>query len=151
MKLKAGSPLIDKGTDVELPFVGAAPDLGAYEFGAPLAGSGGDAPVGGASGSGGGGAGALAGGAGNAGLGGSGPTTGGAAPGGDAGSSPLPAAAGRAGSGAAGAPGMPGDEAAAGCSCAMAGGSRAAHGSVACLLLAFILTRRASRLSRTAR
>jgi hypothetical protein len=66
MKLKAGSPLIDKGTDVELPFVGAAPDLGAYEFGAPLAGSGGAAPVGGASGSGGGGAGALAGGAGNA-------------------------------------------------------------------------------------
>jgi len=34
MRLKAGSPLIDKGTDVGLPFVGAAPDLGAYEFGA---------------------------------------------------------------------------------------------------------------------
>lgn len=34
VKLKAGSPLIDKGTDVKLPFVGAAPDLGADEFGA---------------------------------------------------------------------------------------------------------------------
>jgi len=34
MKLKAGSPLIDKGTDVGLPFVGGAPDLGAYEYGA---------------------------------------------------------------------------------------------------------------------
>jgi hypothetical protein len=34
LKLKAGSPLIDKGADVGLPFVGAAPDLGAYEYGA---------------------------------------------------------------------------------------------------------------------
>jgi len=34
LKLKAGSPLIDKGTDVKLPFVAAAPDLGADEFGA---------------------------------------------------------------------------------------------------------------------
>jgi hypothetical protein len=34
LKLKAGSPLIDKGTDVMLPFVGAKPDLGADEFGA---------------------------------------------------------------------------------------------------------------------
>ncbi|HMI83183.1 MAG TPA: right-handed parallel beta-helix repeat-containing protein [Polyangiaceae bacterium] len=33
MKLRAGSPMIDKGTDVQLPRVGAAPDLGAYEFG----------------------------------------------------------------------------------------------------------------------
>jgi hypothetical protein len=36
LKLRAGSPLIDKGTDVGLPFVGAAPDLGAYEYGAPM-------------------------------------------------------------------------------------------------------------------
>jgi parallel beta-helix repeat protein len=51
MKLKAGSPLIDKGKDVMLPFVGAAPDLGAYEYGAvtPVAGAGG-APGGGAPG-----------------------------------------------------------------------------------------------------
>jgi hypothetical protein len=34
MKLAAGSAMIDKGTDVKLPFVGAAPDLGAYEYGA---------------------------------------------------------------------------------------------------------------------
>lgn len=43
LKLKAGSPLIDKGTDVMLPFVGAKPDLGADEFGAvkPPTGTGG--------------------------------------------------------------------------------------------------------------
>ncbi len=34
LKLKAGSPLIDKGTNVGLPFDGSAPDLGAYEYGA---------------------------------------------------------------------------------------------------------------------
>jgi MYXO-CTERM domain-containing protein len=34
LKLGAGSAMIDKGTDVKLPFVGAAPDLGAYEYGA---------------------------------------------------------------------------------------------------------------------
>ncbi|MEO6097566.1 MAG: right-handed parallel beta-helix repeat-containing protein [Fibrobacteria bacterium] len=35
MKLKKGSDLIDKGTDLKLgPFVGSAPDLGAFEFGA---------------------------------------------------------------------------------------------------------------------
>jgi MYXO-CTERM domain-containing protein len=34
LKLAGGSAMIDKGTDVGLPFVGAAPDLGAYEFGA---------------------------------------------------------------------------------------------------------------------
>ena len=34
LKLKSGSKLIDKGTDVGFPFTGAAPDLGAYEFGA---------------------------------------------------------------------------------------------------------------------
>jgi hypothetical protein len=31
-RLKPGSTLIDKGTNVGLPFTGAAPDLGAYEF-----------------------------------------------------------------------------------------------------------------------
>src|SRR5262245_63676288 len=34
LKLAAASRMIDKGTNVGLPFVGAAPDLGAYEFGA---------------------------------------------------------------------------------------------------------------------
>jgi len=52
MKLKSGSPLIDKGVDVGLAFVGAAPDLGAYEFGANP-GSGGATGTGGATGSGG--------------------------------------------------------------------------------------------------
>jgi MYXO-CTERM domain-containing protein len=34
LKLTAGSKMIDKGKDVGLPFVGTAPDLGAYEYGA---------------------------------------------------------------------------------------------------------------------
>jgi len=34
LQLAAGSQMIDKGTDVGLPYVGAAPDLGAYEYGA---------------------------------------------------------------------------------------------------------------------
>lgn len=37
LKLAAGRAMIDKGTDVKLPFVGAAPELGAYEFGATRA------------------------------------------------------------------------------------------------------------------
>jgi MYXO-CTERM domain-containing protein len=41
LKLTAGSKMIDKGVDVGLPFVGAAPDLGAYEFGAVTTGAGG--------------------------------------------------------------------------------------------------------------
>jgi MYXO-CTERM domain-containing protein len=57
LKLAAGSAMIDKGTDVKLPFVGAAPDLGAYEFGASgvagAAGTGGAVGTGGASGMGG--------------------------------------------------------------------------------------------------
>ncbi|HJX66770.1 MAG TPA: right-handed parallel beta-helix repeat-containing protein, partial [Polyangia bacterium] len=34
MKLVAGSKMIDKGTDVQIPYTGSAPDLGAYEYGA---------------------------------------------------------------------------------------------------------------------
>ncbi|HYQ43102.1 MAG TPA: right-handed parallel beta-helix repeat-containing protein [Polyangiaceae bacterium] len=34
MKLPNGSKMIDKGTDVGLPYAGTAPDLGAFEFGA---------------------------------------------------------------------------------------------------------------------
>jgi pectate lyase-like protein len=37
MKLPKGSKMIDKGTTVGLPFVGAAPDLGAFEYGATSA------------------------------------------------------------------------------------------------------------------
>jgi MYXO-CTERM domain-containing protein len=61
MKLVAGSRMIDKGTDIGLPFVGSAPDLGAYEYGAATppgtggttAGSGGSPGSGGRPGSGG--------------------------------------------------------------------------------------------------
>jgi MYXO-CTERM domain-containing protein len=49
LKLAAGSQMIDKGTDVGLTFVGAAPDLGAYEYGA----TGGTSGLGGAPGAGG--------------------------------------------------------------------------------------------------
>jgi len=35
LKLKSGSALIDKGVDIQLPFTGSAPDLGADEYGAP--------------------------------------------------------------------------------------------------------------------
>jgi hypothetical protein len=107
MRLKAGSPLIDKGTDVGLPYVGAAPDLGAYEFGArPPGGAGGrsgtggsgDGGVAGGSGSGGGGPGGTggtdgsssggamgAGGSPAAGIGGADAGTGGSGPGGTVG------------------------------------------------------------------
>ena len=46
--LAAGSKLIDKGTDVGLPFAGAAPDLGAFETG--LVAAGGSTGTGGAGG-----------------------------------------------------------------------------------------------------
>ncbi len=38
LKPKAGGVLIDRGVDVMLPYVGAAPDLGAYEYGATATG-----------------------------------------------------------------------------------------------------------------
>lgn len=51
MRLVMGSDLIDQGTDVGLPFVGAAPDLGAFEFGAAVdPGTGGAAGAGGSAG-----------------------------------------------------------------------------------------------------
>jgi hypothetical protein len=51
MRLRAQSPMIDKGTDVGLPFAGTAPDLGAFEYG--LTSSGGASGGGGMSGMGG--------------------------------------------------------------------------------------------------
>ena len=36
LQLAAGSPMIDKGIGVGLPYLGAAPDLGAYEYGDAL-------------------------------------------------------------------------------------------------------------------
>ena len=64
LHLAAMSRMIDRGTDVGLPFAGGAPDLGAYEYGAPSSGAGGGpaAGSGGATaGSGGAGAGGRAG------------------------------------------------------------------------------------------
>jgi MYXO-CTERM domain-containing protein len=60
LHLAAGSKMIDKGTNVGLPYAGTAPDLGAYEYGATTT-------TGGTSGSSGGGTGA----GGNTGAGGS--------------------------------------------------------------------------------
>ena len=60
LRLSPGSNLIDKGQDVGLPFVGTAPDLGAFEFGATGGTSGGTG--GAASGTGGAGSGATGGG-----------------------------------------------------------------------------------------
>ena len=104
LKLKAGSPLIDKGKDVGLPFVGSSPDLGAYEYGATTSagGAGGStSAVGGSAGSTAGavGSGGRSGGGGVMGVGGvSG--TGGAGPG-DASAGGSNAAGGRVGTGGA--------------------------------------------------
>src|SRR5207302_480213 len=79
MQLKAGSPLIDKGVNVQLPYVGSAPDLGAYEYGATTTtGTGGAGGATGAGGRGGTG-GSVGGGGGAAGTGGGAAGTGGAA------------------------------------------------------------------------
>jgi hypothetical protein len=80
--LVAGSDLIDVGTDVGLPFVGAAPDLGAFEYGATTTATGGTsgAGSGGAAGTGG-----KTGGTGGAGSAGTGGGTGGAGNGGNTG------------------------------------------------------------------
>ena len=75
MRLAAGSDLIDKGTDVGLPFAGAAPDLGAFEVGLSAAGGGASAS-GGAPGTGGAGGRVGSGGATGAGGGGRAGTTG---------------------------------------------------------------------------
>jgi hypothetical protein len=54
MKLSATSRMIDKGTDVGLPYAGVAPDLGAYEYGAATTtGAGGTSGAAGTSGAGG--------------------------------------------------------------------------------------------------
>jgi MYXO-CTERM domain-containing protein len=54
--LVATSALIDKGTDVGLPYAGMAPDLGCFETGLPAGGTGGAAGASGAAGGAGGGA-----------------------------------------------------------------------------------------------
>ncbi len=110
LKLKSGSPLIDKGTDVALPYVGSAPDLGAYEFGA-MAGAGG-------AGSGGNGAGGASDGGAAGSMGGA--STGGASTGG---------AAGSGGAGASGASGAGSDSGGAGGTAGGAGQSAGGAGT----------------------
>ena len=167
LRLAAGSPLIDKGTNVGLPFAGAAPDLGAYEFGLAAAGGSGaggtnggtggaSGGTGGRSGAGGSGSGTDAGTQGAAGGSGAGGTTGGAG-GTGTGSGGSTAGAGGAtitgsggqttGGAGAGGPETPGG-AAGGCSCALAGGSSAfERGGLVLLAFAGVmaLRRRARR------
>jgi parallel beta-helix repeat protein len=90
MHLVMGSDLIDKGTNVGLPFSGSAPDLGPFEFGL--------APVGGMGGTGGSGMGGRA-------MGGAAGTAQGGAPGGGAGSAAGGAPGGSAGTASGGAAG----------------------------------------------
>ncbi len=148
LKLVAGSPLIDKGTNVGLPFVGAAPDLGAYEFGAVT--------TTGTGGSGAGGAGATGAGGSNRGTGGSAGAGGASGVGGmtttgGAGGSTV-AGTGGTRAGTAGAPGggsggasegsggtTGGNPATGGCTCALAAGGAAGDGAGLAGLLAFAL------------
>jgi hypothetical protein len=147
LRLAAGSKMIDKGTDVGLPFVGTAPDLGAYEYGAAsTTGSGGTTGTGGTTGAGGstaagsggrGGAGGSAatgsggrggtsgGGAGTVGTGGTAPAgTGGVATVGTGGTGGMASGAAGMASGAAGTPAGTGGASATG-----SGGSTGAAGS----------------------
>jgi MYXO-CTERM domain-containing protein len=144
LKLRGGSQMIDRGTNVGLPFVGAAPDLGAYEFGAM--GAGGRSGTGGAAGGAGGTTGAGGSGpAGTGGRGGASGTGGSSATGGAGGAGGVagtggtttggggsPGVAGAGGLGAAGTGGGPatgGNDATGGVT--GGGGSRAAGGSTA--------------------
>jgi hypothetical protein len=163
MRLPKGSKLIDKGTDVGLSFADAAPDLGAFEYGATSSNVGG--------------AGAGSAGAGNAGAGGSGATTGGAGSSAAAGANGVANAAGSAGDSgathaggsqaAAGAPGsagappvlgggsddpadLPSHEAgdSTACSCSIPGGSSSmpeSRGALLPLLAALALLRQRKR------
>ena len=146
-KLSAASRMIDKGTNVGLPFVGAAPDLGAYEFGATSTGGAGGstgAGTGGGTGSGGvGGAGGMLGIGGAGAPPGSGGSTGTAGASGGSGG----ALAGTGGASAAGGSGAgvgPGN-ASGGCACAIDGASSRGElglGAAALGALAWLLARR---------
>jgi hypothetical protein len=148
LKLVAGSPLIDKGTNVGLPFVGAAPDLGAYEFGAVTTTGAGGSGAGGATGAGGSnrGTGGSTGAGGATGTGGM-TTTGGAGGGTVAGTGGSTAGtAGAPGSGVGGASAGNGGttggnpvtgETMGGCACALATGGAAGDGAGLAGLLAF--------------
>ena len=133
LKLKAGSPLVDKGTDVGLPFVGTAPDLGAYELGlVTISGTGGSSGGGSGGGSGAGGAMVGAGGRGAGGGAGGRGVGGGAGLGGLGGAQPgtgggVGTGSGGAASGSGGATGEPpgAGDTMGGCSCALSAGGTA--------------------------
>jgi hypothetical protein len=100
MHLSAASQMINKGTDVGLPFVGSAPDLGAFEYGAATGGTSGTSGRGGATGS--GGSAGTSGAAGRGGTGGTAGTTGAGGRGGSAGNAGRGGTGGAAGSGTSG-------------------------------------------------
>jgi len=150
LKLAAGSPLIDKGTNVGLPFAGTAPDLGAYEFG--LAGAGGTGAggsgaggamgsTGGRSGAGGSGAGGAQGTAGSSGTAGAtgtgGGSTGSGGSGSGAGGSTITGTGGSTtGAGGSAGPGEGPGGASGGCTCALGAGGRPLEmGGVAGILI----------------
>ena len=135
LKLVASSRMIDKGTSVGLPFVGTAPDLGAYEFGATptTTGAGGATGTSGAGGSPGTGGRTTTTGTGGAG-GATGPGTGGAPSSGAGGTAGVPRGTGGTPvTGAAGA--GAGESVAGGCACGIDRASgRTAQGSALALL-----------------
>jgi hypothetical protein len=171
LHLKSTSALIDKGKDVGLPFTGAAPDLGAYEFGA-TAGAGGSSAggssAGGSSAGGSSAGGSSAGGpsgAGTAGMGGpstggSGAASGGASSSGSGapGSSGAPSSTtggsapqGLAG-GASGTDGLqPSSAETGGCGCSIPSRSRAPLGEACWLLAGLASARKRWRQKRAAR
>lgn len=176
MKLKAGSPLIDKGKDVMLPFVGSAPDLGAYEYGAVVSQGGGSGSNGGATGAAGGsaagagngtGGSSVAGGSGGASDPGNGGSDAGGALGSGAGAGGAlasagssPASGGSTGSGAAGqataagagtAPPAPGTPDENGCTCAVTTGGRAVDQAGSTRLFGFAAAMAALLLVRSRR
>jgi len=151
LKLAATSRMIDKGTNVGLPFAGSAPDLGAYEFGAPTStASGGASGGGGSTGAGGatgpGGTGGMLGTAGATGTAGTSGGTGGT-PGGTGGAlaGTGGASSGGGGSGAGEGPGG----ASGGCSCAIGDGGGRGSGLAALGALAWLVARRRATRTRT--
>jgi len=144
LHLAAGSPLIDKGTNVGLQFAGTAPDLGAYEFG--LTGAGGSGAggsgaggatggTGGRSGTGGNGGGGTQGGVGGSGA--AGATGSGGAAAGAGGSTITGTGGATSGAGGTEGPGQGGGGGASGgCNCALAAtGSPLERGGMTSLLI----------------
>jgi MYXO-CTERM domain-containing protein len=148
LKLAATSRMIDKGTNVGLPFVGAAPDLGAYEFGAIITtGTGGMSGAGGSRGTGGAPTAGMGGATGTTGAGGAPAGTGGSTSGptgtGGATGTGGPAGSGGSNGGGGAGPG-PGENVSGGCGCAIddAGASRGAALAMLGMFSLLVLGRR---------